>query len=305
MHEAHVTDTPESATESAPANVWVFARPGNGYGRFLLTRRQWRLPLREAQGIDAEANGPRHGYVTHVGALLLALSALAFLSLDSRVTYTAQLSGPNRVVLPDHSLIEQNVGSSSGARISPGARDLTLSPGAEVVVSVARDERVPFVIHAGSIAVQATSGAVWVRSLEAGAWRVGAFADSMGVHCRSGGGIRTITLRPGDIATFGPDAVRLARSYPQDVERHTAWRRSEIWLTGETLAEAAAEFNRYNQSKLVITDSRTASLRIGGRFGAGKVDKFVRALEPLGIKSRVLARTPRSNEVILLSRREP
>jgi transmembrane sensor len=46
-----------------------------------------------------------------------------------------------------------------------------------------------------------------------------------------------------------------------------------------TLGEAIAEFNRYNDRKLVITDPEAASLRIGGSFAPSNIDGFVRLLE--------------------------
>jgi transmembrane sensor len=46
-----------------------------------------------------------------------------------------------------------------------------------------------------------------------------------------------------------------------------------------TLAEAVAEFNRYNRKKLVIEGEDTADVRIGGSFEADNIDAFGRLLE--------------------------
>jgi transmembrane sensor len=47
---------------------------------------------------------------------------------------------------------------------------------------------------------------------------------------------------------------------------------------GTTLAQAAAEFNRYHAKQLVISDAATAEIRIGGSFEAANLDAFVRLL---------------------------
>lgn len=46
-----------------------------------------------------------------------------------------------------------------------------------------------------------------------------------------------------------------------------------------TLAEAAAQFNRYNTTKLVITDAAVGSIRIGGSFDANNVEAFARLVQ--------------------------
>ena len=45
-----------------------------------------------------------------------------------------------------------------------------------------------------------------------------------------------------------------------------------------TLAEAAAQFNRYNTKMLVIADPAAAKMRVGGAFEADNVQAFARLL---------------------------
>jgi transmembrane sensor len=45
------------------------------------------------------------------------------------------------------------------------------------------------------------------------------------------------------------------------------------------LADAVAEFNRYNVRKIVIEDESVASIRISGKFRATQFEAFVRLLE--------------------------
>lgn len=60
-----------------------------------------------------------------------------------------------------------------------------------------------------------------------------------------------------------------------DVEKQLLWRRSLIEFEGETLGEAVAELNRYSTTKMVISDSRAASLRMSGVIRTGDPDEFI------------------------------
>jgi transmembrane sensor len=61
-----------------------------------------------------------------------------------------------------------------------------------------------------------------------------------------------------------------------------------LTFNNATLADAAAEFNRYNTRKIQILDDQAAQVRIGGTFEATNVDAFVRLLrEAYGVKVEV------------------
>ena len=74
-----------------------------------------------------------------------------------------------------------------------------------------------------------------------------------------------------DIA--GPSRVVAAS---QQIDRALAWREGEIALDGETLAEAAVEFNRYNERKLTI-DPALSNERLVGWFHTNEPDNFAAA----------------------------
>jgi transmembrane sensor len=83
-----------------------------------------------------------------------------------------------------------------------------------------------------------------------------------------------------------------------DAERALDWRNGFLDFHDATLADAAAEFNRYNSRKLVVADPEAGALRIGGHFRWSNLDAFVRLLE-LGFP--VQAET-RAETVVLRSR---
>ena len=72
-----------------------------------------------------------------------------------------------------------------------------------------------------------------------------------------------------------------------EVERRLAWTTGRIMLEGQTLGEAAAEFNRYNDRKLIVSPE-AAGARVGGVFRTSEVEAFARTAGPsLGLSVRV------------------
>jgi ferric-dicitrate binding protein FerR (iron transport regulator) len=281
------------------------------------THQDRGVTVRKAEGISAGADGKRRGFRVGVVALLLISTSWwvfapdshfahlrAFLNVEAvgpvEVIYATRSGERIQQVLPDQSRIDQNIETESHVRVSARERELTLKHG-EVLVDVVLNPRVPFVIRKDDVSIRTQSAAVWVRSMPLNTVRVGVLRDSAEVR-RECGGISRMKLHAGDVVTMGPDFVRFELSSPDELTRLTAWKRGEIWLSSDTLEDAAAEFNRYSNRKLVIKDRHTGSMRISGRFYASDVDKFVKALKPLRIDSRALTPGPRGQDVILLSR---
>ncbi len=72
----------------------------------------------------------------------------------------------------------------------------------------------------------------------------------------------------------------LVRSIPiADAERLLDWRNGLLVFRDATLADVAAEFNRYNARKLVVADADAGALRIGGSFRWDNAEGFARLLE--------------------------
>jgi transmembrane sensor len=62
------------------------------------------------------------------------------------------------------------------------------------------------------------------------------------------------------------------------VERALAWRFGNIDLAGQSLAQAAAEFNRYNKRKIIIADSATGAELLDGTFQFNDPEGFALAV---------------------------
>jgi transmembrane sensor len=94
------------------------------------------------------------------------------------------------------------------------------------------------------------------------------------------GRAQPVSLLPaGSVATAGRNGV-LVRSVPvADAERYLEWREGFLTFDDTSLAEAAAEFNRFNARKLELGDATVADLRVGGNFRWSNAEGFARLLE--------------------------
>jgi transmembrane sensor len=80
------------------------------------------------------------------------------------------------------------------------------------------------------------------------------------------------------MASIRPGYIEVSRLDAEDLARRTAWLRDVLDFHGETLTQAAADFNRYNTRKIVIDDPKIATRRVGGVFLDTDPESFVAAL---------------------------
>jgi len=88
-----------------------------------------------------------------------------------------------------------------------------------------------------------------------------------------------VLLPAGSVARAGEAGVLVQKESPGEVDEALSWRQGILVFRDMTLADAVAEFNRYNTRQIRIEDPTVAGLRIAGNFRATNVDAFVRLLE--------------------------
>jgi transmembrane sensor len=102
-------------------------------------------------------------------------------------------------------------------------------------------------------------------------------------------------LRPGDVAIATADSISVSHAPARQLNDELAWRRGALIFRDTTLAEAVAEFNRYNSQKIVIADADAARRRIGGTFTTSGVERFAEVVRiALGLEVR-----KRENEIFI------
>jgi transmembrane sensor len=85
---------------------------------------------------------------------------------------------------------------------------------------------------------------------------------------------RSVDLEPGDEVIATADKLITIRKTTQQVSDQLGWRRGVIVFKHTTLADAAAEFNRYNPNRIVLGSGAVAALKIDGTFPSDDPDAF-------------------------------
>ncbi len=276
-----------SAPERAALETWL-AGDSRRRGAYLRAQAAWAMldrasvlgagdePLPEMAPLRIDRRRMIAG-----GALAAASIAAggAWLMLPPAPLRIATATGEiRRVPLADGSLAAVNTQTRLEVAIEPQLRRVELAEG-EAWFQVAKDRARPFVVAAGDIRVRAVGTAFSVRRRDDGAdvqvtegvvelWREGSGAAPI----RLAAGARTFMA---DAPAAPPPVVRLASV---EIDRRLAWRSGQIILDGDTLGEAVAEFNRYNDRRLVIADPALAHERLVGRFRTNEPDAFARAV---------------------------
>ena len=86
-------------------------------------------------------------------------------------------------------------------------------------------------------------------------------------------------LDSGQLALETTQGIQIRTLRPEEIYARLAWDKGLLVFTGDSLAKASEEFNRYNTAKLRVADPAAAGLRVAGTFRATNVEAFLRLLE--------------------------
>jgi transmembrane sensor len=171
--------------------------------------------------------------------------------------------------------------------VTPDSREFWLDRG-EAYFEVAHAADHPFVVHAGPRTITVLGTKFSVRrdgnrvsvSVVEGRVRV----DQAG----AGQSAPSTTITGGGVALADGASTLVTANATERVQHALSWRQGMLTFDQSTLADAAAEFNRYNRRQIVITDPEAAGIRIGGTFQAANIDAFARLLrEAYGLRVEV------------------
>lgn len=287
-------------------------------GAYFRAQAAWRMLDRASVLGAGQASAPQAGgeagrdpadrnpWLTRRNALWGAAAAVAA-SLAIGLFLPGLLSPPTqrietalgeirRVPLDDGSLAAVNTDTTIEVRLAPEVREIDLARG-EAWFQVAKDRTRPFIVDAGEVRVKAVGTAFAVHRTGSGVdvqvtegvvevWREGHEAAARRVSA----GMRTFVGKAPGLA-----AVAVAAD---EIDRSLSWRTGQLVFDGDTVAEAAAAFNRYNAVKLEIADPALGQEKMIGRFRTNEPDAFARAAAAL-----LDARVETAPDRIVLSRK--
>ena len=188
--------------------------------------------------------------------------------------YSTPVGGVASIPLLDGSKVTLNTDSKIQVAVTKQERRVYLDQG-EVFFEVAKDPARPFIVEVGDKRVIAIGTKFAVRR-EAGNIRVVVIEGKVRVEVAKR---PTASLTAGAVTLTTDAGTSVQDSSLSDAEDYLAWLRGVLVFHEVTLAEATAEFNRYNSRKMIITDLAVGALRIAGAFRSSNLDGFVRLLE--------------------------
>ena len=207
-------------------------------------------------------------------AATVVLVLTPLLAVSPTKAYATGVGQQERVRLDDGTLVELNTDSRIEVQFGRHTRTVRLVRG-EAMFHVARDAR-PFTVQTPSARLETPKADFTVRLVKTGASVLVSHGAALATE--TGGNGDVVAIDAATQAVFAPDQAKVVKISDDDMERKLAWRHGAIELDGETLSDAAGEFNRYSTRQIVIADPATAALHVGGYFRDNDVDAFVFAI---------------------------
>ena len=173
------------------------------------------------------------------------------------------------VALKDGSVVTLNTASEIQVGYTDALRSVELIRG-EALFDVARNKARPFVVAAGDTTVRVVGTSFTVRHLDATPVQVLVREGIVEVF-KPAAGAPAVRITANNMAVAPADdgAAISAMAVPvAQVHRQLAWQNGQIAFEGETLAQAAEEFSRYSDTKIVIEDPALGREEIAGLFKA-------------------------------------
>jgi transmembrane sensor len=230
-----------------------------------------------------------------------AAGALTWYVSTSGPYYHTPVGGIASVPMSDGSKVTLNTESAIRLAVSETVRAVELERG-EAFFEVAKDPNRPFIVSAGNKRVVAVGTKFSVRrdgndlrvfvtegkvrfeddsliasSAVQSSHQAGAIPDSGTVKHRDDG--NAMLLAAGAIARAGDSGVIVQEKSLPEVEDYLSWRSGYLTFRDIPLADAVAEFNRYNERKIFIQDPTVAAIRFSGKVRPTSFEGFVRLLE--------------------------
>jgi transmembrane sensor len=211
------------------------------------------------------------------GFALVIAGLLAWHVLPDGSGYHTEVGALQAVPLVDGSRVTLNTNTDLRVNVTPTVRMVHLEQG-EAFFEVAKDAKRPFIVEAGDKRIIAVGTAFSVRRDRADV-RVLVTEGAVRVESQAGAGTPAGQLGAGAVAHAGSDGLLVQERPVAEVEQLLSWRTGYLAFDKTRLADAAAEFNRYNRTRLIIEDPATAAIEVGGSFRATNVEGFVRLIE--------------------------
>ncbi len=224
-------------------------------------------------------------------AALTAAIAYQQWTTPTEATYVTAIGEHKAITFKDGTRVELNTDTVLRISLNSSERKAWLDKG-EAYFEVEHDTARPFIVIANGRKVTDLGTKFLVRQ-DTDKLHVTVIEGLVDVEAK--GKKDRALLKPGDILTATSAAQSIQQKSMRSILSSLNWKNGKLFLDYATLAEAAAEFNRYNTQKLIIKDQATAKHIIVGTFQTTDIAAFTKtAKEIFGLKAET-----KSDQIIL------
>jgi transmembrane sensor len=276
------------AGESAALEAWLAGDPrhAGAYARARAIFAQADRACALGPDFDPRRFAPATGGQPRLQRWIAAAAAILVLAVGSLSLlpsggddYRTMVGEIRRLPLPDGSVMTLNTDSRAEVFLSGKLRRIHLLRG-EALFDVAHDPARPFVVESGDARVRAVGTSFSVRRLAGDGAEVVVREGRVRLDAAGAGKVAAPVLLDANqraVAAAGRP-VRVERIAETKVQQSLSWRDGMLAFDGDTLAEAALEFARYDDTRLRIDDPAVARMRVVGLYAANDPDGFARAV---------------------------
>lgn len=193
---------------------------------------------------------------------------------SAHVLVQTQVGAQRTIALQDGSQIKLNTATVLRAATGTTGREVWLDKG-EAYFDIAHRPEHPFVVHAGVHTVTVLGTRFTVRR-EGQRVTVAVLSGRVRIDDETPGlSTRATVIGQGDIAYAQSHGALVALAAPERVEAMTGWREGILVFENQRLGDAVADFNRYTNRPIRISDPAVANIRIGGTFEISNSARFL------------------------------
>jgi len=240
-----------------------------------------RSPEKGPDVAPDSSSGTRYLKIAAVFGVFLGLGGFlaTYLTTPQTETYSTPVGGREILTLKDGSKIELNTNTSVRVALSSKERAVTVDRG-EVYFQVHHDATRPFVVTAQGHRV-VDLGTQFSLRVEKSGLQVALVEGRVRFDPYAQTNAKAEVLTSGDVLVASVDRVSVKKQPMQDLLASLAWRSGMLEFHNTPLADAAAEFNRYNQTKIVLDDPRAGTETINGMLPINDLAEFAHVAKNL------------------------
>lgn len=187
-------------------------------------------------------------------------------------TYSTPVGGRKILSLDDGSRIELNTDTVLRLSRERGTHQAILDRG-EAFFDIKHDVARPFTIEARGRRIIDVGTKFLVRNAEE-RLEVSMLEGEVTLSAPQDSGDRPSKLIAGDVAVATATSTVITKEPGPAIADAASWRQGMLVFRHTTLADAVAEFNRYNDAQLVVVGDQAGNLKIDGKFQTHDVETF-------------------------------